>query len=70
MTGSSAWTIGICAIFVGRFRATLLGLTDYLGLPEGVVYLLVCHCVERVQRRFGEGRRPGMKQIEKELKKA
>ena len=37
-----------------------------LGLPEGVVYLLVCHCVERVQRRFGEGRRPGMKQIEKE----
>ena len=44
----------------------LLGLTDYLGLPEGVVYLLVCHCVERVQRRFGEGRRPGMKQIEKE----
>lgn len=44
----------------------LLGLTDYLGLSEGVVYLLVCHCVERVQRRFGEGRRPGMKQIEKE----
>ena len=31
-----------------------------------MVYLLVCHCVERVQRRFGEGRRPGMKQIEKE----
>ena len=44
----------------------LLGLTDYLGLPADVVYLLVCHCVERVQRRFGEGRRPGMKQIEKE----
>lgn len=44
----------------------LLGLTDYLGLPADVVYLLVCHCVERVQRRFGPGRRPGMKQIEKE----
>ena len=44
----------------------LLGLTDYLGLPADVVYLLVCHCVERVRRRFGEGRRPGMKQIEKE----
>ncbi len=26
----------------------LLGLTDYLGLPEDVVYLLVCHCAERV----------------------
>ena len=36
----------------------LLGLTDYLGLPEGVVYLLVCHCVERVQRRFGEAAAP------------
>ena len=44
----------------------LLGLTDYLGLPEGVVYLLVCHCVERAQRRFGEGRRPTLRQIEKE----
>lgn len=46
--------------------AVLLGLTDYLGLPADVVYLLVCHCVERVQRRSGPGRRPGMKQIEKE----
>ena len=46
--------------------AVLLGLTDYLGLPADVVYLLVCHCVERGRRRSGEGRRPGMKQIEKE----
>ena len=46
--------------------AVLLGLTDYLGLPADVVYLLVCHCTERVRRRLGEGRRPGMKQIEKE----
>ena len=44
----------------------LLGLQDYLGLPADVIYLLVCHCAERVQRRFGPGRRPGMKQIEKE----
>ena len=44
----------------------LLGLNDYLGLPADVIYLLVCHCAERVQRRLGEGRRPGMKQIEKE----
>ena len=46
--------------------SVLLGLTEYLGLPADVVYLLVCHCVERVQRRLGPGRRPGMKQIEKE----
>ena len=44
----------------------LLGLNDYLGLPADVIYLLVCHCVQRVRQRYGEGRRPGMKQIEKE----
>ena len=26
----------------------LLGLYDYLGLPADVIYLLVCHCAERV----------------------
>lgn len=44
----------------------LLGLNDYLGLPADVIYLLVCHCVERVTRRYGEGRRPTLRQIEKE----
>lgn len=44
----------------------LLGLNDYLGLPTDVIYLLVCHCLEQVQRRYGPGRRPGMRQIEKE----
>ena len=37
-----------------------------LGLPADVVYLLVCHCVERAKRRWGEGRRPTLRQIEKE----
>lgn len=46
--------------------STLLGLYDYLGLPADVIYLLVCHCTERLQRRYGEGRRPTMRQIEKE----
>ena len=44
----------------------LLGLSDYLGLPADVIYLLVCHCAERVARRYGEGRRPRMSQIQKE----
>lgn len=44
----------------------LAGLYDDLSLPEDVIYLLVCHCVERTQRRFGEGRRPTLRQIEKE----
>lgn len=45
---------------------TLLGLYDYLGLPADVIYLLVCHCAERMARRYGEGRRPTLRQIEKE----
>ena len=44
----------------------LLGLNDYLGLPADVIYLLVCHCAERIIRRYGEGRRPTLRQIEKE----
>ena len=44
----------------------LLELYDYLGLPADVIYLLVCHCAERIARRHGEGRRPTLRQIETE----
>ena len=44
----------------------LAGLYDDLGLPADVIYLLVCHCVERAKRRWGEGRRPTLRQTEKE----
>lgn len=44
----------------------LLGLYDYLGLPCEVIYLLVNHCAERLAARYGGGRRPTMRQIEKE----
>ena len=44
----------------------LAGLYDDLGLPADVIYLLVCHCVERAKRRWGEGRRPTLRQIDKE----
>lgn len=46
--------------------SALLGLYDYLGLPADVIYLLVCHCAERVAARFGSGRRPTLRQIERE----
>lgn len=46
--------------------STLLGLYDYLGLPADVIYLLVCHCVEEKEARFGPGRRPTLRQIERE----
>ena len=44
----------------------LLGLRDYLGLPSDVIYLLVGDCVARKEEMFGEGRRPTMREIEKE----
>ena len=44
----------------------LAGLYDDLGLPVDVIYLLVCHCVTRSEERYGPGRRPTLRQIEKE----
>ena len=44
----------------------LAGLYDDIGLPADVIYLLACYCVQRTARRFGGGRRPTMRQIEKE----
>ena len=44
----------------------LAGLYDDLGLPADVIYLLVNHCVTRSERRYGLGRRPTMRQVEKE----
>lgn len=46
--------------------ATLLGLYDYVSLSADVIYQLVCHCIERSERAYGTGRRPTMRQIEKE----
>lgn len=46
--------------------AILLGLYDQLGLPADVVYLLVNFCAERTVQRYGQGRKPTMRQIEKE----
>lgn len=44
----------------------LAGLYGDLGLPADVIYLLVCHCVARSEERYGPGRRPTLRQIEKE----
>lgn len=46
--------------------AILLGLYDQLGLPADVIFLLVSFCAERTAQRYGEGRRPTLRQIEKE----
>ena len=44
----------------------LLGLYDYLGLPADVIFLLVEFCVGRSEKQYGPGRRPTMRQIERE----
>ena len=46
--------------------AVLLGLYDHLGLPADVIFLLVGFCAERTAARYGPGRRPTLRQIEKE----
>lgn len=46
--------------------AALLGLYDQVGLPADVIFLLVGFCAERVADRYGEGRRPTLRQIERE----
>ncbi len=44
----------------------LLGLYDGLGLPADVIFLLVGFCVERSAAQYGPGRKPTMRQIERE----
>ena len=44
----------------------LLELNEYLGLPCDVIYLLVNDCIACNEARFGAGRRPTMREIEKE----
>ena len=53
-------------IFTAKDDEMLLGLYDYLGLPPDVIFLLVGHCVQRTERRYGTHRRPTMRQVEKE----
>ena len=60
-----------CSAVMGRplsgadMRA-LHGIYDYLGLPADVIMVLLHHCGEECRRRYGPGRMPTMRQIEKE----
>ena len=50
----------------GADTRTLFGIYDYLGLPVDVIMVLLHHCAEECRRRYGPGRVPTMRQIEKE----
>ncbi len=45
---------------------TLFGIYDYLGMPEEVIMMLLSACLEDVRERYGPGRTPTMRQIEKQ----
>ena len=45
---------------------TLFGIYDHLGLPAEVICMLLVACVEDIQERYGPGRLPTIRQIEKE----
>lgn len=46
--------------------ATLFGIYDRMGFPANVLSLLITHCVGEAKSKYGEGRMPTMRQIERE----
>ena len=50
----------------GADTRALFGIYDYLGLPADVILLLLNHCSEECRRKYGPGRVPTMRQLEKE----
>lgn len=44
----------------------LMNIYSNLGLPTEVLYLLLTYCVEDAQRYYGTGRKPTIRQLEKE----
>ena len=44
----------------------LFGIYDHLGLPTEVIMLLINFCIERCEKKYGNGRKPTFKTIEKE----
>ena len=53
-------------ILSGTELKTSFGMYDHLGLSADAIMLLINYCSERYSRRYGEGRRPTMRYIERE----
>lgn len=53
-------------ILSGNELKIFFGIYDYLGLPAEVIILLVNYCIELQTARYGEGRKPTVRMIEKE----
>ena len=50
----------------GNDMMILFGLYDYLGLPPEVILMIINWCTQELERRYGPGKRPTLRQIEKE----
>ncbi len=53
-------------VLSGGDMTILFGIYDYLGLPTEVILLLIGWCVQEQERRYGAGKKPSLRQIEKE----
>ena len=53
-------------VLSGNDLLVLYGLYDYLSLPPEVILVVVSWCAQEAERRFGPGRKPTLRQIEKE----
>lgn len=53
-------------VLSGTELKVLFGIYDYLSLPPEVILMLVSYCITRTIKRFGEGRRPTLRSIERE----
>ena len=53
-------------ILSGNDMMVLFGIYDYLGLPPEVILVIINWCTRELERRYGPGKRPTLRQIEKE----
>lgn len=45
---------------------TLFGIYDFLALPPDVIFMLLTYCIDSFKDKYGDGRMPSMRSIEKE----
>lgn len=65
--------VAFCEQKLGKLLSTvdlqvLLGIYSWLGLPVDVICLLVTSCIDETKKKYGEGRVPTMRTIEKRAK--
>ena len=67
------YLVTFCEEKLGKLLSTvdlqiLLGIYSWLGLPIDVICLLVTSCIEETKKKYGEGRVPTVRSIEKRAK--